>query len=448
VGDGTQVECGTLDVPLDYRHASGKVISVAISRIKASGTPEQRRGSLLINPGGPGETGIDYVAGKRAKMPEDVRRSYDIVGFDPRGVGHSAPVDCGPMGGRFDHPGADPVPTNDKQERDHLDRLSAMAQDCTKHIGDALPHINTANTARDMDRIRKALGDPKLTFLGVSYGSYLGAAYASEFPSTTGRMLLDSVVGPKDWHHFDLDQGFAMIEQRDVLFDWIAAHPTFGLGRDRNTVRDQYLHARAVLTRHPARGVFGPDEFDRFVYRTLSRTERWEPFARALGDFVHTGNSDGLKHEEDSPETRNSEAALRTVKCADSRRPRPSEVTGAIHALRAVDPQPVLTGMEASVCPFWTPPREPARLGHRDMPVVLLAQADKDPTTPYAGAKEMQAALPGSRMITLHDSYSHGVFASQRSTCVDATAANYLVHGVVPPADVHCPGPGLPTPLG
>lgn len=446
VGEATRIECGTLDVPLDYHHPGGKVISIAVSRIKASGAPEERRGALLVNPGGPGGSGLDYATSKRAKMPDSVQRSYDIIGFDPRGVGRSNPINCGPTGGLFDHPRPDPVPTDREQERAYLNELQRMAADCAHHVGELLPHINTANTARDMDRIRESLAEPKLNFLGVSYGSYLGAAYSAEFPGQTGRMVLDSVVAPTDWLQFDLEQGYAMIEQRNVLFDWGAAHPRFGLGRDRDVVRNHYLQARAALAADPARGEFGAAEFDRLVYRTLSRTERWEPFIQALSTFVHTGNADGLRPEEpgDGPETRNSEAALRTVKCADSPRPHPAEVVRAVRALRTVDPQPVLTGVEASACAFWPPPREPARFGHPDMPPVLLTQAQQDPTTPYAGAKQMQTVLPGSRMITLHNSYSHGVFASQRSDCVDSAAADYLVHGVVPAADVHCVGHGLP----
>lgn len=442
VSTDPEVRCGQLPVPLDHADPAGPKISVAVSRIRASGTPAEHRGALLVNPGGPGNTGLDYAASKRAKLPEGVRRSYDVIGFDPRGVGRSAPVDCGPAGGLFEHPRPEPVPRGHAAEESYLDGLDRLAADCARGAGAALPHISTAETARDVDLIRRALGEPVLNYLGVSYGTYLGAAYAAEFPQHTGRMVLDSAVSPDDWHRFDVRQAFAMLEQRDVLFGWIAAHPELGLGAERGEVRRNYLAARARL---PI-GALGPDEFDRAVYRALSRTERWEPFARDLAGLLRTGDGSALLPElpEDAGD-RNSEAALRTVKCADSRRPNRAEVLGSIRALRTADPQPVLTGLEAAACAFWPRPRETARLGHPAMPPVLLTQAAHDPTTPLDGAIRLRERLPDSRLAVLDDGYSHGAFASQRNACLDGTAERYLLTGDLPAHDVHCAGPGLPS---
>ena len=435
---GAGVQCGRLEVPRDHANPVGPRISLALSRIPASGTPQEHRGALLVNPGGPGDPGLDYAASKRAKLPEGVRRAYDVVGFDPRGVGRSAPVDCGPTGGLFERPRPDPVPRDHAAELSYLDGLGGIAEDCRRNSGALLPHLSTVETARDMDLVRQALGEPVLNYLGVSYGTYLGAAYAAEFPHRTGRMVLDSAVGPDDWHRFDVRQGFAMLAQRDVLFDWIAAHPELGLGTDRAAVRSSYLAARARL---PI-GELGPDEFDRAAYEALSRTERWEPFARGLAEVLRTGDGSALLPDAGD---RNSEAALRAVKCADSPRPSRAEVLGSVRALRAADPQPVLTGLEAAVCAFWSPPRETARLGHPAMPPVLITQAAHDPTTPLDGTVRLRARMPGARMAVLDDGYSHGAFASQRNACLDGTAERYLLTGQLPAADVHCAGPGLPA---
>ncbi|MBQ0924492.1 alpha/beta hydrolase [Saccharopolyspora endophytica] len=428
-------ECAELSVPLGEGDRS---ISIAISRVRATGTPAEHRGALLVNPGGPGGSGLEYAVSKGEKLPESVRRSYDIIGFDPRGVGRSAPLDCGELGGLFEHPAPEPIPADRRAESQHLHRLRAMAEDCLRHNPDAA-WMNTTSTARDVDRIREALGEPKLNFLGVSYGSYLGAAYAAQFPDRVGRMVLDSVVSPDRWHDFDVRQAFAMLDQRDTLFEWIAARPEFGLGETKQQVRETYSAARAGLT-----GSFGPAEFDNLVYKTLSRTERWEPFARDLSAHVHQGVPLSPALPEGDPESRNYEAALRTVKCADSRRPTEDEVIGSLRALRAADPEPIVTGLEATTCAYWPEPVEPARFGHPGMPPVLLTQAEHDPTTPLDGARRMQARLPGPRMVTLHDSYSHGVFASQRNPCVDDAAANYLLTGELPADDLDCQGPGLP----
>ncbi|MEV6261577.1 alpha/beta hydrolase [Streptomyces sp. NPDC051784] len=442
------VECARLSVPLDWERLSGPRIEIAVSRIRASGTPSERRGVLLVNPGGPGGSGLPYAVTKRAKLPESVRRSYDVIGFDPRGVGESTPVGCGAMGGLFDSPGADPVPAGPAQERALLGSLRRMADDCAAEAGDELPYMSTEQTARDMDAIRAALGEQRTNLLGVSYGTYLSAAYAALFPHRTGRMVLDSVVGPWDWYDFDVTQSRALLRRRDTFFTWTADHPDhFGLGSDARAVRAAYTRVREGLTARPVGG-FGPSEFDRAVYRALGRTERWAGLAEGLGTYLRDGGVEGLRPEDNfsAPDSRNYEAANRIVKCADGPGPAPGRILADIRATRRIDPQPVLTGMEASTCAYWHHrPDRRTPLGSPDAPPVLLVASAHDPVTPVEGARELGRKLPGSRLVTLENDYSHGVFASRGNPCVDDTVAAYLVDGEVPAADVHCTGPGLPT---
>ncbi|MFF3744650.1 alpha/beta hydrolase [Streptomyces kronopolitis] len=444
-----RAECAHLHVPLDRSHPDGKQLRLAISRVRASGPASERRGVLLVNPGGPGGPGLAYAVTKRAKLPERVRRSYDVIGFDPRGTGGSAPADCGPMGGLFESPGPDPVPVGRAAERAALDGLRRTADDCARGVKDALPFLSTTETARDMDAIRAALGERRIGFLGVSYGSYLGAAYAARFPHRTGRMVLDSVVGPWDWYDFDLRQARAMVRRRAVFFAWAArGADRFGLGTDRAAVRAAYLRVRAGLARHPVDG-FGPAEFDRTVYRALGRTERWAGLAEGLRAWLRDGSVGQLRPAEpfDGAASRPYEAANRTVKCADGPPPAPSRVLADLRRMRRLTPHPVLTGMEASVCAYWHHrPAHRTPLGGPRTPPVLLIASTHDPVTPLAGARALQRRLPGSRLVTLHHDYSHGVFASRGNRCVDEAASAYLVDGRVPHADVHCAGPGLPTP--
>ncbi|KMS68229.1 protease [Streptomyces viridochromogenes] len=446
-----RVECARLTVPLDWRHpSSGPRIEIAVSRVPASGTPAERRGILLVNPGGPGGSGLPYAVTKRAKLPERVRRSYDVIGFDPRGVGRSTPVDCGAMGGLFAAPGADPVPMGPRAERAYLTAQRRMADDCAKGAGPAVPpYLSTEQTAYDMDAIRAALGEPRTGFLGVSYGTYLGAAYAAHFPHRVGRMVLDSVVGPWDWYDFDVVQSRAMLRARDTFLAWTAAHEErFGLGGGTDAVRRSYLRVRQGLAARPVDG-FGPAEFDRAVYRALGRTERWAGLADGLRTYLTDGTVAGLRPAAafDSPENRNYEAANRIVKCADGPGPAPREIVADIRRIRRLDPQPILTGLEASACAYWH--HRPARrtpLGSPDAPPVLLVASAHDPVTPIEGARRLREVLPGSRLVTLDHDYSHGVFASRGNTCVDGAVAAYLVDGTVPAADVRCSGPGLPVP--
>lgn len=385
---------------------------------------------------------------KRAKLPASVRRSYDVIGFDPRGVGDSEPVDCGAMGGLFAAPGTDPVPMGPRAERTYLTSQRHMADDCATGAGTRLlPYLSTEQTAYDMDAIRAALGEPRTNFLGVSYGSYLGAAYAARFADRVGRMVLDSVVGPWDWYDFDVIQSRALLRARDTFLGWTAAHPDrFGLGGDAAAVRRSYLRVRQGLAARPVDG-FGPAEFDRAVYRALGRTERWSGLADGLRAYLTDGAVDGLRPASafDSPESRNYEAANRIVKCADGPGPAPREIVADIRRIRRLDPQPVLTGLEATTCAYWQHrPDRRTPLGGPATPPVLLVASAHDPVTPIRGARELRELLPGSRLITLENDYSHGVFASRGNGCVDGAVAAYLVDGRVPEADVRCSGPGLP----
>ncbi|GAB7029057.1 alpha/beta hydrolase [Streptomyces sp. NPDC021749] len=445
-----RVECGHLDVPLDRRKPDGRHIRIAVSRVPASGTPEERRGILLVNPGGPGGSGLPYAVTKRAKLPASVRRAYDVIGFDPRGTGQSAPADCGPMGGLFDAPAPDPAPTDRAAERASHQSLKNMAHDCAAHTGtDTLPHLSTTATAHDMDAVRSALGEDRISYLGVSYGSYLGAAYAAAFPHHIDRMVLDSVVGPWDWYDFDLRQSRALLRQREVFFAWAARyHHRFGLGTDATAVRAAYSRARHHLTVHPQQS-FGPAEFDRTVYRSLGRTERWTALADGIAGSLRTGDTTPLHPAEPfaGAASRTYEAANRTVQCADGPGPAPARVRADLRRSRRLDPPPLLTGMEASVCAYWHHrPAHRTLLGSPQAPPVLLIASEHDPVTPLAGARQLARRLPGSRLVTLHHDYSHGVFASRGNPCVDGTAAAYLVDGTVPAKNVHCAGPGLPTP--
>ncbi|HEY8986587.1 MAG TPA: alpha/beta fold hydrolase, partial [Streptomyces sp.] len=343
---------------------------------------------------------------------------------------------------------------------------------------------STEETAYDMDAIRTALGEPALDFLGVSYGTYLAAAYTALFPARTGRMVLDSVVGPWDWYDFDVIQARALLRQRETFFAWVAAHPgRFGLGDAADDVRRAYLRVRVGLAeadgtgrrpasaptgaRRPGSGsafsvpavpahpgstpadpALGPADFDRVVYRALGRTERWAPLADGLRAYLRDGAVDGLRLPApfDSAASHNYEAANRIVKCADGPGPTPARILADRHLLHRLAPAPVLTGMEAAACAYWHHrPAHRTPLGSPDAPPLLLVASAHDPVTPAEGAHALRRLLPGSRIVTLDDDYSHGVFASRGNACVDGTVAAYLLDGDVPAADVRCAGPGLPA---
>ena len=190
-------ECASLRVPLDYAAPdAAKDLTLRVLRVKAR-DQEHRLGSLLVNPGGPGASGIDYAAGGADTIGgPQVRRYYDLVGFDPRGVARSDPIDCLSDSQLDQFLGTDPTPDNPAEEQALLRQAKAMADGCQAHSPDLIKHMATSDAARDMDVLRAALGDPQLNYLGKSYGTFLGATYADLFPLRVGRVVLDGVLPP------------------------------------------------------------------------------------------------------------------------------------------------------------------------------------------------------------------------------------------------------------
>ena len=188
-------QCATLEVPVDYQNPQGDTIELALSRVPAR-KASKRIGSLVVNPGGPGGSGVDYAKAADFIVGKKVRDAYDVVGFDPRGVGRSAPIDCLTDTALDAFLGSDPTPDDDAEEETFAATARGFAQACGTTAGPLLGHVSTADAARDMDVLRAALGEEKLTYLGKSYGTYLGTTYADLFPKQVGRMVLDGVVAP------------------------------------------------------------------------------------------------------------------------------------------------------------------------------------------------------------------------------------------------------------
>ena len=200
-------ECATLEVPIDYAQPQGATIELALLRVKAKSS-NGRLGSLVVNPGGPGGSGVEYASYANQIVGAPVRAAYDIVGFDPRGVGDSAPIDCLDDAGLDAFLGMDPTPDDLAEEQAFVKGAKALADGCKARGGALLAHVSTVDAAKDMDILRAALGEAKLHYLGKSYGTFLGSTYAGLFPAKVGRFVLDGVV-PPDLTSSELSQGQA-----------------------------------------------------------------------------------------------------------------------------------------------------------------------------------------------------------------------------------------------
>ncbi|MEU9186891.1 alpha/beta hydrolase [Streptomyces sp. NPDC048484] len=434
-----RLECSTLEVPLDYRDPEGRQIEIAISRL-ASKEPSKRRGVLLTNPGGPGGEGLGYpalLAG--AKLPQKVLDSYDVIGFDPRGVGRSAPVTCDL--------------TTEQQYRGNFAPYAHTAADVAREAGNArtvaeqcatsrtawtLPHTTTANTARDMDRIRAALGEPKLSYLGHSYGTYLGAVYTTMFPKRSDRVVLDSNMGPGGYDVTAMRMFARGLEDRFPDFaKFAAAHPEYGLGSTPEQVTAKFFDLAERLDEKPVADIDGT-AFRGFTFDRLY-SDALMPELAKFWQALDTGRP--VPDVPLLPNAENLMAARFYVICGDSRWP---ETVREYQRNVAVDrlKYPMLGGSTAGIgpCAFWPDKRAepPVRIGDRGPSNVLMLQNERDPGTPLAGARELRRAFGKRATMVTADQGGHGVYPFGPNTCANDAATAFLTTGQRPSQDLAC----------
>ncbi|MFC9745442.1 alpha/beta hydrolase [Streptomyces niveus] len=456
------VTCGTVEVPLDYAQPDGERIKLTVSRVKASGKTGaaggegkavetvQRQGSLVYNPGGPGASSMAFPMA--AGLPEwkRIAAAYDIVGYAPRGVGRSAPLSCQNAADYGKAPTLAPTYPSESYKRERVSRAKAYAQGCARSAGPALRHYTSLNNARDLDVLRAALGEKKLSFMGASYGTYFGALYASLFPSHVRRMVFDSAVNPDPdqiWYRNNLDQSLAF-EQRWADFRaWVAKHDaTYGLGATAEEVQGSYERVRAALAHHPAGGKVGPGQLHAAMLGAGYYDDYWAMRATALSEFLK-GNTKPLV-DQASPQpaaafdNENSNAVYTAVECNDAPWPTDWKVWDRDNTELATR-APFETWDNAWMnlpCAFWPAPRQrPAdiRTEAGELPPTLILAAERDAATPYPGALELQRRLSGSALVTERGAGTHGI-AGGPNACVNDHVEAYLLTGKTPVPGAEC----------
>ncbi|QFG27478.1 alpha/beta hydrolase [Actinomadura sp. WMMB 499] len=439
------LECAEVRVPLDHHRPDGKQITLALSR--ARHTAAESKGAVLLNRGGPGATGRDLPALFSSALPGDVAAAYDWIGFDPRGVGASEPaLSCDET---YRNPGRalpDPVPADAGEEAAWVARARAFARSCAEEHGEMLPHMGTADGARDLDAIRRALGQEKLGYVGYSYGAYLGAVYATTFPERVGRMVLDSVPRPSGvWYRNNLDQNVAFEDRIRAYFDWIARHHgTYRLGTTGAEVRAAYDRARAAVATAPIDGRIGPAELDDLFLGDGYARHTWDAHARALSAYAVGGDPGPLRAiwTPPTPVDLNGYAVYTAVECRDAAWPRDWARwrDDAEHLYRTGHRFETWSNTWYNApCAFWEAaggPR-PDVWGEATLPPILLVQATEDAATPYEGAVETHLRFPTSRLLVQRGGDEHGVTLTG-DACVDRAVAAYLGRGELPASR---PGP-------
>ncbi|WP_198676705.1 alpha/beta hydrolase [Streptomyces atratus] len=456
-----QIECGWVTVPLDYTRPDGKQIKLAVDRHVSTGTPEERQGALLYNPGGPGGSGMAFP--KRAissRIWANAAKAYDFVGFDPRGVGHSAPISCIDPQEFVKAPKADPVPDSEADKRAQRKLAAEYADGCAERSGDMLPHMTTPNTARDLDVIRAALGEKQLNFLGVSYGTYLGAVYATLFPTHVRRMVVDSVVNPaKDniWYQANLNQDIAFQGRWDDWKAWVAENDsTYHIGDTPEKVEQAWLKLRAAAKKNPIGGVVGPAELIGFFQRAPYYDSAWAPVAQTWSDYLG-GNTQALVDAAGpnmsdiagNISSENGNAVYTAVECADAKWPTSWQKWDRDNTRLHKD-YPFMTWANAWMnlpCATWSAKQQTpldVKTG-KGLPPVLIVQSTRDAATPYEGAVELHKRLKGSRLITERDAGSHGV-TGLVNPCINERVDTYLLTGRTDRSDVTCAPHATPKP--
>jgi pimeloyl-ACP methyl ester carboxylesterase len=449
-------QCGMLTVPLDYADPGAGTIQLALSRVAHTVAPDQYQGVMLVNPGGPGGSGLE-LSTLGQYVPDGVGADYDWIGFDPRGVGASVPaLTCDPNYFGPNRPAY--VPITPTLQRSWLTRSQQYAQSCAKNNLPLLRNLTTVDSAKDMDSIRAALGVDQINYYGFSYGTYLGQVYATLFPQRVRRMVLDSNVDPRDvWYQANLNQDVAFNRNIKIWFGWVAKYDNvYHLGNTEEAVQQLYYQQLDQLAGKPAGGKIGPDEWNDVVEQAAYYRFGWTDIAGAIAAWVHHADASGLislYQQSDGPGDDNEFAVYLGVQCTDTQWPT-NWMRWQRDNWRTYARAPFMTWNNAwfnAPCAYWpVRPSTPVTVDGGQVAGALLIDETLDAATPYAGSLEVRRLFPNSRLIAEPGGTTHAdsLFGD---LCVDNQVAAYLGAGTLPPrkagdiADTTCAP--LPAPV-
>jgi pimeloyl-ACP methyl ester carboxylesterase len=460
--------CAEIEVPLDYSDPGGDRVTLAISR-RAASDPDRRRGILLTNPGGPGGPGRTIPlpssdSGGGVLGDERVAEVYDVIGMDPRGTGASTPrMDCG-----TGYALAPPRPDDD--EFSGLTRGAiAYQRACAQADGDLRPHMTTANTARDMDVVRAALGEDRINYLGWSYGTYLGAVYGSLYPERLDRSVLDSAVHPdRIWREVFTLQAPAYSRNVERYTAWLAEHDDlYGLGSTPEEVGAAFEATSRRLEENPREDVpgipdgtaYGDDEWDFLVGAVARYQGEWDVLTEDLVRFVRDEPFPEAAAAAGGPEPEPapvpvldpvfaSNVDLQTAVLCEADWPdRLSGYYADMREVRGAHPFGVGVLWHAPhPCTFDTaaPVEPPVDVERDGYPAGLVIAAEFDTQTAYEGGPALADRL-GAPLLTVEDEGGHGFYGVAGLDCVTDAVDAYLVDGAAP-EEASCPGTPIPEP--
>lgn len=446
-------ECATLAVPIDYDDPDAGTIDLAVLRSPAN--EADRLGSLLVNPGGPGASGVEFAQSQDV-VSGDVRERYDIVGFDPRGVGASTPIDCVTDEELDELVAMDGAPSDDAEVAQLRMQFQEFAAGCEADAGELLPHIGTVNVARDMDVLRAVLGDESLNYLGKSYGTYIGAIYAEQFPERVGRLVLDGAVNPSlTGDEFALGQARGVETALTAYLEWCIESGECPLGASEREARDTLAGLLEVIDSEP---LPTPDE-DRPLTKSLATlgiilplyvppeqgypilTDALRDAMSSNGDYLLFLADLYLDRNEDGSYNGNQNEVLYAVHCVD--RPDitdPEEIEASLSEFEEASPifGPFLA-WGGLACGEWPVEAqdEPTPVTASGAAPILVIGTTGDLATPYEWAVALADQLESGFLLT-HEGFGHLAYRTAGSECVDSVVDTYLLDGELPEEEPTC----------
>jgi pimeloyl-ACP methyl ester carboxylesterase len=450
-GDGLQ--CATAIAPLDWDDPAGDTIELALIRQPA--TDGDAQGSLLVNPGGPGGSGVDFIRDSiDFATSDELQRAFDVVGFDPRGVGSSTPVVCTADDAGLDEFLYGIVPGehgSDAWVAASEQRNAAFGQGCLEHTGPLLEHIDTVSAARDLDVLRAALGDATLSYLGYSYGTYLGARYAELFPDKAGRLALDGAIDPSATE-FDvtLTQARGFESALGAYLDDCTARDDCPFSGSADAARARIAALLHELDAHPLPAddgrLLGSSTMFSAIILPLYNRGNWS-YLDDLFEEVMAGQTDTAffladvynDRGADGSYSSNGSEAFLAINCLDY----PSDddlATMRTEAVQLESEAPVFGPWMAyggTLCPQWpfASSVERGPITAPGSPDILVVGTTNDPATPYVWAQALASQLENGHLVT-HRGEGHTAYGD--SACVTEVVDAFLVAGRVPASDPMC----------
>ncbi|MGW7429685.1 alpha/beta hydrolase [Streptomyces sp. NPDC054861] len=459
---GSPFDCAAVKVPLDYDDPGGRGIELAVVKREATG-PGPRIGTLFFNPGGPGGPGTVQMPQNYESFPREVRERFDIVSWDPRGIGSSTAVNCfGSPEEAAEWSASKPAgfPVGEKERAAFSSAYAELGRRCEQRAPELLRHVSTADTARDLDQLRRAVGDEQLTYYGISYGTYLGATYANLFPQRVRAMVLDANWDPRAW-----------TDNASDAVPRTTAFQRLGSGRSAAAAVDRFLTLCGSTTTARCAFSAGTPQATRDKYERLLERLRKEPvgtwtYAGTVADTVSSlyvvqpGATQLAGRLQDlwqgrvpepspppppppvaQPNPYLGEEQSTAVVCGDSPNPRDADAYRTLAdaaAIGAGDTGRFWVWASAG-CAAWPAIVEDRYRGPWNTPTanpILVVGNTHDPATPLSGAQAMTKELADARLLT-QDAVGHTALFNP-STCVDARTSRYLVDGTLPPVGTRC----------